>query len=331
LKQSQWINIQKQHYENCAGQTAQLLIRFGELRIGKHDGPGYTEEQMEVLANCPEKSGYSRKRGTPVKGIPTIYKNAGMITHTHPQTPENIAAAVKANYPVSTAHRTFDLWGESSGGHAVATVGYLKDPKTNQATAFLVHDTGRNCLYYVPAGRYKKSLMKNANLVIVIGKKTNCKDLDGNPVTPGQCCLNEYAKRKAKLAGALSETAQTPANNLGKWEEYYKKQAREARDRFDTHKVDYEFGVQMKQLAEVTGDQKSAEDWNRYCERAKTQMQADRQAWKTAKQDLLAMQRTITPMGQNDPGADADRKTCADADEDVLCDEVRQVCPICGE
>jgi hypothetical protein len=316
LKHSGWMNVQQQHYGNCAVQTAQLLIRFGDLSFSKDNAPGYSEEQMEVLANCPKASGYSRSGGTPPVGSLNIYENAGMITCRHPQTPENVAKAVKAGYPVSTGHNVEDLWGQSKGGHRVATVGYLKDKDSGRITAFLVHDTGRDCLYYVPAARYQKSL-KKGDMIIVVGQKRNCKDASGKAVKPGSCCLARYARRKEALAASLPEDQSA--------------QAREAREQADNAKANYEFGRQMQLLAESTGDSQSAAAWKAYCERVRADWQSAYDKWKKAKADMLAKQEKITPMGANDSGAEADRKACADADRNLQCEEQRQPCPVCGK
>lgn len=336
LNWSPWMNVQQQHHGNCAVQAAQLLLRSAELQFGKNNTAGYSEDEMEVLANCPKKSGYSRSGGTLPDPSRNMYENAGMILcpHAHHPTPENIQRALKYNYPVSTGHDVKDLWGDpTGGGHQVATVGCLKDQKTGRVTAYLVYDTGQGCVYYVSKHRYEKSLLTSNNIIVVIGIKKNCKDSKGNPVKPGACCLAAYKKRKEALAQSLSSApaAKAPKDSPHQWEEYYKKQARDAQKRIEELKTNYDFSQQMQALSEDLGDKKSAAAWKTYCDQDRAEWQKEYDQWKKAKEDLLAKQEKITPMGTGDPGADADRKSCGDAAKTVKCEEQRSKCPICGK
>ena len=326
LKDSAWIGVQQQHHGNCAVQTAQFLARSGDWKLDKQNTKGYSEEEMEVLANCPNVSAYARSGGTTPEGSLKIFENVGMIPCHHPQTPENIAKATAAGFPVSTGHLVEHLWGQQTGGHRVATVGTLQDKKSKKTTAFLVHDTGRGCLYYVPAERYQKSL-KVADMILVVGKKKNCKGPDGKAVKPGECCLARYNKRKAALAQSLPDDA----GKGSKSEEAAKQRARELRDEVAGLSDGYKFGMQQQLLAEAAGDREATEFWKNFCKEMLEKWKEANAKWQEAKKGQLAKTESLTPMGASDPGAAADRAFCAAAAKNIKCEEERRPCPICGK
>ncbi|MQP63898.1 hypothetical protein GE253_00925 [Niveispirillum sp. SYP-B3756] len=193
----------KQSYGNCVLQSAQQLIRWqknfrNELVTTVGDIFGFTglsQQDMEILSKCPTPTRYRRDNGTPTGDLQQILYNAGMVIHTHPQTAENISKAVSAGYPVQTFHNVRQLWAvEHDGGHAIVTLGVLRDPDTEEPTAYLVNDTGTGCVKYIPAGDYESSLNKKLNMNIVVGTKTCIDPITKKVVDPVKCCRNAYPK-----------------------------------------------------------------------------------------------------------------------------------------
>jgi hypothetical protein len=317
----------QQHHGNCAVQTASQII--GLERGGLEAAKPYSEEQMEVLANCPKPSGYSRSTGTNPKQSLAIYQNAGLLTCTHRPTPENIRTALDAGLPVSTGHEVSTLWGEQQGGHRVTTVGYLHDA-AGEPTAFLVSDTGRGCTYYVPADRYAQSITPGP-IIIAVGHRTDCRDkATGQPFDPARCCLDAHAARRESLIDSAMTQPQSsidPSEQTRAAKENavlaYRKNIAQARIKKEQMRLAYA-QADAANASAMTDDERAVaqvakEKYRRaYWEQDKYE--------KEQRDGLFLTQDTITPMSSNDPAATG---ICAKCAKDVDCSEVRHKCPIC--
>lgn len=209
-----------------------------------------------------------------------------------------------AGYPIETTHEVKELWGEQEGGHAVATVGYIAD-KDGNLKAYLVHDTGRGCLYYCPAERYEKSLHEDT-FKIVIGKKRNCRDkVTGKPVPecPADCCLRRY---RARMQKPVPEEALK--TRLARDEELKKELAEHLKKRNEASQRHSQAILWAKMWV---FDPQTRANWEAVAKVAEEEYKREEAEAVSIAERL---EYGVTPMGPEDYGADADRQACSCAD-----------------
>jgi uncharacterized Zn-binding protein involved in type VI secretion len=212
---------------SCLPMSAAQLVQLQRIRDGgRADEPfPLTQANVERLTQCPEPVQYNPLYGTrsSAENLQKLYENMGYAIAFEGQSPANIRQRLREGKVVHTEHRVENLWSNGqSGGHRVATLGYVADPADpDKAEAYLIHDTGWGCPAWVPADVYEKSLEpgfayqawitgklpgREAAIACCLAGDLPFGNIDtraGNPFGGMQAPLQQYAARLAEIQTLL--------------------------------------------------------------------------------------------------------------------------------
>ncbi|MFD2264325.1 PAAR domain-containing protein [Lacibacterium aquatile] len=158
------LDLPHQSNNACVVMSAAQVTQLQRIRDGGTADRPFPLHQAnaERLTQCPEPIKYNPENGTIMSSsvLKGLYANYGYSATTQDQSPAAIRQRLREGKILQTDHLSEHLWTDQiSGGHAVATLGYVAAPgNPDQPLAYLIHDTGTGCPAWVSADKYEASL-----------------------------------------------------------------------------------------------------------------------------------------------------------------------------